>query len=96
MPAPTHQVAAGLQEEMLLLLLGGDGLGVSRGRAGPPRGYQGRYCIHRRLRGRSCFVMAADAVFRGKGAEGGERRGSRVLVGVGGYGTDERNGQTAG
>ena len=26
MPAPTHQLAAGLQEKMLLLLLGGDGL----------------------------------------------------------------------
>ena len=84
MPAPTHQLAARLQEEMLLLLLGGDGFGVSRGRAGRGR-QEGRYCIHQRLRGRSCFVMAADAVFRGKGAgaEGGERRGSRVLVGVG-------------
>ena len=82
-----------------MALSGGDAAGA-RCWAGMDLGFredgrghrEGRYCIHLRLRGRSCFVMAADVVFRGggrAGQEGGERRGSRVLGG--GYGRDGRN-----
>ena len=42
---------------------------------------EGRYCIHLRLRGRSCFVMAADAVFRGGGGGRGRKEGSDAAVG---------------
>ena len=72
-----------------MALSGGDAAGA-RCWAGMDLGFredgrghrEGRYCIHLRLRGRSCFVMAADAVFRGGGAGGAGRRGATRQSGV--------------
>ena len=71
-----------------MALSGGDAAGA-RCWAGMDLGFredgrghrEGRYCIHLRLRGRSCFVMAADAVFRGGGGGRGRKEGSDAAVG---------------